>query len=70
MVLEGELQPSYHLIDLCSNMLDLCQVSYVPWEKCTKRDAEMKGIKIEKIWKPDSDGRIRPRVLNLECPVG
>jgi len=58
-VLEGELQPSYHRVDLRANMFELGQVSYVPWEKCTKCDAEMKGIKIEKIWKPDSEGLIQ-----------
>ena len=59
LVLEGELLPSHSLIDICSNMFEVGQVSYVPWEKCTKRDAEMNGAKVEKIWKPDSDGRIR-----------
>ena len=57
--LEGELQPSFHLIDLCSSMFESGQVTYIPWEKCTKREAEASGAKIEKIWKPDSEGRIR-----------
>jgi hypothetical protein len=45
--LEGELQPSFHLIDLCSSMFETGQVTYIPWEKCTKRDAEASGVKIE-----------------------
>jgi hypothetical protein len=32
---------------------------YIPWEKCTKRDAEASGAKIEKILKPDAQGHIR-----------
>ena len=56
---QGELQPSFHLIDLCSAMFESGQVSYIPWEKCSKRDAESNGTKIEKIWKPDAEGRIR-----------
>ena len=59
LVLEGELQPSHHLVDLCSSLYETGQVSYVPWEKCTKRDAEMAGAKVEKVWKPDSSGQIR-----------
>ena len=60
LVLEGELLPSHSPIDICSNMFEVGQVSYVPWEKCTKRDAETTtGTKVEKVWKPDSDGRIR-----------
>lgn len=59
LTLSGELQPSYHLIDLCANMFDSGVVSYIGWEKCAKRDCEIRGVKTEKVWKPDSEGRIR-----------
>ena len=45
--LEGELQPSFHLIDLCSSMFESGQATYIPWEKCTKREAEASGAKME-----------------------
>ena len=60
--LEGELQPSYHLIDICSAMFESGNVSYISWEKCTKRDAEILSrddAKVDRVWKPDSEGRIR-----------
>ena len=59
MRLDGELQPSYHLIDLCSTMHEAGVTSYIGWEKCTKRDSEINGAKVERIWKPVSEGRIR-----------
>ena len=62
--LEGELQPSYHLIDLCVNMYETGVVAYIGWERCTKRDAEVNGAKVEKYWKPDNDGRIRETTVN------
>ena len=57
--LEGELLPSYHLIDLVANMLETGVITYVGWEKCGKRDSELNGIKMEKVWKPDASGHIR-----------
>lgn len=59
LLLQGELQPSYYLIDLCSTMMETGVVTYIPWEKCAKRDAETSGAKVEKVWKPDSEGRIK-----------
>ena len=62
--LEGELQPAYHLIDLCVNMFETGTVTYIGWERCCKRDAEINGAKGEKYWKPDNDGRIRETTVN------
>ncbi len=57
--IEGEMEPSYSLIDRASDMCETGVVTYIPWERCTKREQEVCGVKIDKIWKPDSEGRIR-----------
>lgn len=57
--LEGELEPSHFLQDLCFELWDTNSVRYVPWESCSKRDAEMDGIKTLRAWKPDVNGIVR-----------
>ena len=62
----GEFAPSYALSDLVVSMHDLNQLKYVPWEKCTKREAEIMGVKTEKVWKPGNDGLIREHSVAAE----
>ena len=67
----GELEPSYHLIDLVYGMAEEGQLKYVKWQECTKRDQEIMGIKTDPVWRPDSNGVIREtrvqEVLKAEC---
>jgi len=59
MEIRGELEPSYALSDMVVNMHELNQLKYLAWEKCTKREAEIMGVKVEKVWKPGHDGLVR-----------
>ena len=53
--LMGELEPSYALIDLVYQMSEDGQLRYVRWEQATKRDQELMGVKVDPVWKPDSN---------------
>ena len=57
--LTGELEPSYALIDLVYQMSEDGQLRYVRWEQATKRDQELMGVKVDPVWKPDSNGIVK-----------
>lgn len=57
--LEGEREVSHALVDLLVQMAEDNQLKYVRWEQCTKRDAELMGLKADPIWKPDAMGVVR-----------
>ena len=67
----GELEPSYHLIDLVYGMAEEGQLKYVKWQECTKRDQEIMGIKNRSRMAPDSNRVIREtrvqELLKAEC---
>ena len=50
--LEGELDISYALDDFVNNMFEENQLRYCPWERCTKRLQEIRGISRDPVWKP------------------
>ena len=41
ILIHGETEPSYELIDLCFAMIDEKVIKYIPPHRCTKRDAEI-----------------------------
>jgi hypothetical protein len=57
--IEGELDPSYRLQDLAYELYDQNVVKHLPWELCTKREAELQGTKSEKAWRVDSAGFLK-----------
>jgi hypothetical protein len=56
---EGELEPSFYLQDLAFALFDANMVRYVPWDSCSKRDAELQGTKVMRQWRPDAQGVVR-----------
>jgi len=63
LVMEAELDPSYHLIDLACQMHDDNCLLYIPWEACGKRSQDHSGGKKDRQWKPDASGIVRERVV-------
>lgn len=47
MVISGQTEPSNKLVDLLAQQLDLGQVTYVHWTKCTSKYQEVQGQKTE-----------------------
>jgi hypothetical protein len=54
-VIRGELEPSIALIDRCVHMADSNCLKYLPFELCTKRDMEMRGIEKDPEWAQSPD---------------
>ena len=48
VLIEGELQPSYALIDACSLIVDSNSITWLAPSKCTKRDSEVQLLGKEK----------------------
>lgn len=64
MNLVGELDPSYALIDEVCEKYEGNVVTYIEWEMCTTREAELSGrTRKDKQWKPDQHGVVRERVV-------
>jgi hypothetical protein len=51
--LDGEREVSHALVDLIVQMSEDNALKYVRWEVCTKRDAELLGLKTDPVWRPD-----------------
>ena len=58
MRLEGHLEPSFALIDKCSDLFELNQVRYVEWSDCTMRAQELVGHKVVPEFKVDPVSRL------------
>jgi hypothetical protein len=63
--IEGELEPSHKLVDLCFEMYDSGFLKYVSWEQCTKRDSELSASAKQesKTWKVDASGFMREATI-------
>eukprot|EP00435_Cladocopium_sp_Y103_P018181 s871_g4.t1 len=46
--IKGELQPSYALVDMVSQIKETNSVTWIPPSKCSKRDAEIQNIQKDK----------------------
>ncbi|CAK0909772.1 unnamed protein product, partial [Prorocentrum cordatum] len=57
--LEGNLDPSYGLIDLATGFYEDDRLQYIPWEDCNTLNQEVEGTRKVKVWKPDHAGLIR-----------
>ena len=65
LVLAGELDPSYGLLDAVCQQHEDNSLMYLDWESCTKREAELtSATKKDKQWKPDASGIIRERTVD------
>ena len=53
--LNGELEPSYALIDKYCEMEELNEIKYLKWEEHTKREQEQHGVKKIPLW-AEKDG--------------
>ena len=53
ITLEGIYEPSIALVNLCSDIFDTNVLKYVDWAECTMRGQELKGIKVDPVWKVD-----------------
>ena len=67
--IEGENDPSYHLIDLMGSFVDDNALRYVRWEDCTTRESELRGVKKDVMWKPDANGIIKERSIDRSNPA-
>ena len=61
----NQSEPSFGLIDKFANMLQKGTVRYVPWEKCTSRDAEVLDESEDPGLKLTSDGVFAPVERNI-----
>ena len=70
--ISGELEPSHALIDAVYQLHEDNALKYIRWELCTKRDAELMGLKTDPVWRPDSSGVIREHKVQevLKADVG
>ena len=59
VTMDGEREVSHALVDVVVQLSEDNQLRYIRWEKCTKRDAELMGVKADPVWKPDASGLIR-----------
>ena len=57
--MESELEPSDALVDLCCSQHEENRLQWIPWEKLTKRDAEMTAGKKKEGIVPDSQGKLK-----------
>ena len=64
--LDGEREVSHALVDAVVQLCEDNQVRYIRWEQCTKRDAELMGVKSDPVWKPDAGGLIRESKVSQE----
>ncbi|CAE7382974.1 unnamed protein product [Symbiodinium sp. CCMP2592] len=48
LLIEGELQPSYALVDACALMAESNSITWISPSRCTKRDAEVQQLGKEK----------------------
>lgn len=54
--LQGEMEPSHHLVDLAIEQWDSNVIRYIEWSSCTTRQQEVDGHKTNDSWKicPDA----------------
>ena len=57
--MEGAWEPSHHLVDLMSSMVEDGAIRYVQWSDCVSREDEVRGQKKTKEWKPGANGILR-----------
>ena len=57
--LDEAWEPSHHLIDVVSSMVEDGSVKYVAWAECISREEEIRGQKKTKEWKAGHDGILR-----------
>ena len=57
--LAGENEPSHALVDLAVEMVETDALKRIPFEKCTSRDQELRGEKVDKRLQSDRDGFLR-----------
>jgi len=59
LVLAAELDIAHELVDLCYEMSESNTLSYIAWERLTKRDNEVAGAKKETSFRLDSTGSLK-----------
>ena len=57
--LDGNMEPSHHLIDAVATMVDENSLKYISWAECLSRDDEAVGIKRSREWKADASGTLK-----------
>ena len=62
--LEGQLDPSYGLIDLATGFYEDDRLQYIAWEDCNTLNQEVEGTRKVKVWKPDHSGLIRESLVD------
>lgn len=65
----GETEPSDNLVDKLSTMQEAGVLRYIAWEDITRRDLEVQGVKKEKYWMEDKDGRFKGFEATKEDPA-
>ena len=69
MRLEGHLEPSFALIDKCTDLFELNQVRYIEWSDCTMRSQELVGHKTVPEFKVDPVTRLLKCVDQAQLEV-
>jgi hypothetical protein len=67
--LTEELEPSHQLVDTVAQIVEDGHLRYVAWDACTKRSAEVQGIRKDRIWRPDAQGVIRETRPDVGVPA-
>ena len=57
--LEGELEPSFFLVDKMVAMRDSGEVRYLKWDELTKREQEIRGVKKDEYFGENKDGLLQ-----------
>ena len=57
--LDGNMEPSHHLIDAVATMVEDNTLKYISWSECLSRDDEAVGIKRSREWKADASGTLK-----------
>ena len=66
IIVEGEYEPSYSLIDKFAAMQEEGTLKYLHWSELGRRDAEVRGAKTERFWKADGSGAIKEQSHLIE----
>ena len=59
ILIEGEREPSFSLIDRLVQMAEENVLRYIAWQDCPKREQELQGVRVDPTWKPDASGIVR-----------
>ena len=71
VLIEGRMEPSDSLVNLCAQIVEDNTIRHVPWEKCTYRDLEVQGARRVERFAVDRNGvlKLASDTKSIELPA-